>query len=81
MMNMDDMENFEDIRESIYDDNDDEGDVLYRDGNKILVVRKSLLAPKGDLGLIFFTQPIPFLRRCANLSSIEVAMRRWSLRK
>eukprot|EP00253_Pinus_taeda_P018649 PITA_18649 len=34
----------------MFDDNDDEGDVLYGDGHETLVIRKSLLTPKDDLG-------------------------------
>lgn len=40
---------FEEVWELVYDDCEDE-DVLYRDGQETLVVRKSLLTPKGDLG-------------------------------
>lgn len=41
------MENEVNIKDPIYDDGDDE-EVLYRDGNATLVVRKSLLTPKDD---------------------------------
>ncbi|KAE8695418.1 putative CCCH-type zinc finger family protein [Hibiscus syriacus] len=39
----------EEIGEPVYDD-DETDDVLYGDGNETLVVRKSLLTPKGDSG-------------------------------
>ncbi|KAE8700504.1 putative CCCH-type zinc finger family protein [Hibiscus syriacus] len=39
----------EEIGEPVYDD-DETDDVLYGDGHKTLVVRKSLLTPKGDSG-------------------------------
>lgn len=38
------------LGEPIYDRDDNEGDVLHRDGNKTLVVKKTLLTPKGDSG-------------------------------
>lgn len=34
--------------EPVYDEDGEEGDVLHRDGNKTLVIQKSLLTPKGD---------------------------------
>eukprot|EP00253_Pinus_taeda_P024012 PITA_24012 len=40
----------EEIREPVFDDDDDEGDVLYGDGHETLVIRKSLLTPKDDSG-------------------------------
>lgn len=45
------MEEDVDARDPIYDDGDDDGndeEVLYRDGNATLVIRKSLLALKDD---------------------------------
>ncbi|KAE8702634.1 putative CCCH-type zinc finger family protein [Hibiscus syriacus] len=39
----------EEIGEPVYDD-DETDDVLYEDGHETLVVRKSLLTPKGDSG-------------------------------
>lgn len=38
------------IREPVFDDDDDESDVLYGDGHETLVIRKSLLTPKDDSG-------------------------------
>ena len=38
------------IREPMFDDDDDKGDVLYQDGHETLVIRKSLLTPKDDSG-------------------------------
>ncbi|XP_022842142.1 uncharacterized protein LOC111365867 [Olea europaea var. sylvestris] len=43
------IEEFEEVGEPVYDDGEDE-DVLYGDGQEILVVRKILLTPKGDSG-------------------------------
>lgn len=40
----------EEIREPVFDDDDDEGYVLYGDGHETLVVRKSLLTPNDDSG-------------------------------
>eukprot|EP00253_Pinus_taeda_P030488 PITA_30488 len=40
----------EEIREPVFDDDDDEGDVLYGDGHETLAARKSLLTPKDDSG-------------------------------
>ena len=39
----------EEMEEPVYDDDKDE-EVLYGDGQATLVIRKSLLAPKGDSG-------------------------------
>jgi len=38
---------YEEIGDSVYDDDRDE-DVLYGDGQETLVIRRSLLTPKGD---------------------------------
>lgn len=38
----------DEIGEPVYDDGKD-GDVLYSDGHETMVIRKSLLAPKGDV--------------------------------
>ncbi|XP_022862403.1 uncharacterized protein LOC111382607 [Olea europaea var. sylvestris] len=43
------IEEFEEVGEPVYDEGEDE-DVLYGDGQETLVVRKSLLTPKGDSG-------------------------------
>ncbi|XP_022843219.1 uncharacterized protein LOC111366753 [Olea europaea var. sylvestris] len=43
------IEEFEEVGEPVYDEGEDE-DVLYGDGQETLVVRKSLLTPKGDAG-------------------------------
>ncbi|XP_022871711.1 uncharacterized protein LOC111390827 [Olea europaea var. sylvestris] len=42
-------EEFEEVGEPMYDEGEDE-DVLYGDGKETLVIRKSLLTPKGDSG-------------------------------
>ncbi|KAL8120842.1 hypothetical protein AgCh_017860 [Apium graveolens] len=38
----------EEHHEPVYDDNEDDNDVLYGNGHETLVVRKSLLTPKGE---------------------------------
>lgn len=43
------MDEVEEVGEPVYDDDEEEG-VLYEDGHETLVVRKSLLTPKGDSG-------------------------------
>ncbi|XP_022897834.1 uncharacterized protein LOC111411547 [Olea europaea var. sylvestris] len=43
------IEDFKEVGKPVYDEGEDE-DVLYGDGQETLVVRKSLLTPKGDSG-------------------------------
>lgn len=50
LINEDDTEDVERMRELIYDKDGKEGVILHQDGNETLVVRRSLRTPNGDSG-------------------------------